>query len=159
MIRLAQKKDLEIIIQIEQICFPPAEAASALEFQKRFKAFPECFLVAEVNQKIIGFIDGAITNQPLLPDELYHDTTLHQPNGCYQTVFSLAVLPEYQKQGVGEQLMKTFIDYSKNRGKHGVVLTCKDHLIHYYAKFGYKHMGISKSCHGQAKWNDMLLLF
>ena len=36
---------------------------------------------------------------------------------------------------------------------------CKDRLIHYYAKFGYKNMGISKSVHGGAVWYDMILEF
>lgn len=40
-----------------------------------------------------------------------------------------------------------------------MILTCKDHLIHYYQKFGFVHQGVSVSCHGGAKWNDMLLEF
>jgi predicted GNAT family N-acyltransferase len=40
-----------------------------------------------------------------------------------------------------------------------VVLTCKDHLVHYYASFGFQCQGISASTHGGAVWNDMVLTF
>ena len=38
----------------------------------------------------------------------------------------------------------------ENKGRKGLILTCKDRLIHYYAKFGYKNMGVSESVHGGA---------
>ena len=56
-------------------------------------------------------------------------------------------------------LLNAFIDLAKKRHKKGMILTCKDHLIHYYQKFGFVHQGVSVSCHGGAKWNDMLLEF
>jgi len=90
---------------------------------------------------------------------LYHDSSLHQKDGAYQTVFGLDVLPQYQRQGVAAALLNAFIDLAKKRHKKGMVLTCKDHLIHYYQKFGFVHQGVSASCHGGAKWNDMLLEF
>ena len=160
-IRFADKKDLDTIIEIESICFPKAEAASEKSFRERFECFPENFLVAEIKkeQKLIGFIDGCTTDKPDLPDILYEKAELHKKDGDYQTVFGLDTLPDYRRQGVGEHLMKGLISISKKRGKKGIVLTCKDYLVHYYEKFGYKNQGVSKSCHGGAKWNDMLLLF
>ena len=160
-IRFANKNDIETIIQIESICFPKAEAATPSSLKERFQTFPENFLVAEINnnKKIIGFINGCTTDKPELPDILYEKAELHKKDGDYQTVFGIDTLPEYRRQGVGEHLMKSLINLTKKRGKKGIVLTCKDYLIHYYEKFGYKNQGVSKSCHGGAKWNDMLLLF
>lgn len=159
MIRLATLDDLESIIKIEQICFPKAESASAKELQERFTVFHDNFIVAVIDDQVVGFINGATTSQPLLPDELYHDVRLHDPQGDYQTVFGLDVLPKYRNQGIAEQLMNQMIHLSQKRGKKGIVLTCKDHLIHYYEKFGFIHQGQSSSNHGGATWNDMLLLF
>lgn len=158
-IRQAKKQDLKQIIDIEHICFPEAEAASTQEFHERFLAFPENFLVAEKNHNIVGFINGATTNHPVLPDELYHNIHLHDPQGDYQTVFGLDVLPEYRHQGIAGELIKAYINLTLEKGKKGIVLTCKDHLIHYYEKFGFVHQGHSLSNHGGASWNDMLLLF
>lgn len=44
-------------------------------------------------------------------------------------------------------------------GRKGLVLTCKDHLVHYYAKFGFENEGISESEHGGVRWNQMRLKF
>ena len=160
-IRFADKKDIDIIIEIEAICFPKEEAATEKSFRERFKVFPENFLVAEIKkeQRLVGFINGSTTDVPDLPDILYEKAHLHKKDGDYQTVFGLDTLPEFRRQGVGAHLMNALINLSKRRGKKGIVLTCKDHLVHYYEKFGYKNQGVSKSCHGGAKWNDMLLLF
>ena len=160
-IRFAEKKDLDTIIEIESICFPKEEAATEKSFRERFESFPENFLVAEIKKekKIIGFINGCTYDKPDLPDILYEKANLHKKDGDYQTVFGLDTIPEYRRQGVAAHLMNVLIDLSKKRGKKGIVLTCKDYLVHYYEKFGYKNQGVSKSCHGGAKWNDMLLLF
>lgn len=158
-IRQATKEDLEEIIIIEGECFPEAEAAKEEDFRNRYAAFKENFFVAVKNGKVVGFINGCTTNTPELPDELYHNTSLHNPYGDYQTVFGLDVLPEYRKCGIAAELLNYFIEISKERGKKGMVLTCKDHLVHYYKKFGFNHVGVSASSHGGAKWNDMILLF
>ncbi|MGM9934894.1 GNAT family N-acetyltransferase [uncultured Clostridium sp.] len=158
-IRSALKEDLQEIIRIESICFPESEAAKEDDIRKRFDAFSENFIVAADNGRIVGFINGCTTDAPKLPDELYHDTKLHKKDGAYQTVFGLDVLPEYRHKGVAAQLMNHLIELSKERGKKGMVLTCKNHLIHYYEKFGFRHQGVSESEHGGAVWNDMLLIF
>ena len=56
-IRFADKKDLDTIIEIESICFPKAEAASEKSFRERFEVFPENFLVAEIkNNRLVKII-------------------------------------------------------------------------------------------------------
>lgn len=157
-IRVAKREEINEIIEIEKNCFPDSEAASSQELKDRYQTFSENFFVAFKDDKIIGYIAGACTNQPLLPDELYHDVSLHVPNGDYQTVFSLAVLPAYQHEGVGRKLLEYIIEVSKKRGKAGVVLTCKDHLIDFYQGSGFQCLGRSLSHHGGAIWNDMLLM-
>lgn len=155
----AKKEHLEKIIEIESICFPPLEAASKQQFEERYKVFHNHFIVAIVDEEVIGFMNGAVTDQPILPDELYHDAYLHNEAGDYQTVFGIAVLPEYQHQGVAGEMMRYFIELAKLEKRKGIVLTCKDRLVGFYEKFGYQRLGVSDSCHGGAKWNDMLLLF
>ena len=54
--------------------------------------------------------------------------------------------------------MERFIDIAKEQGRIGVVLTCKDRLIHYYEKFGLVNEGLAaKSTHGGAEWYQMRL--
>lgn len=157
-IRLAKINDLEDIAMIEQVCFPQTEAANYQSIKNRLITFRENFVVAVIDGKIVGFINGCTTDQPVLSDELYDDVSLHKKNGEYMTVFGLDVLPSYQHRGIASQLMNTYIDIARKRHKKGIVLTCKECLIGFYEGFGYVYQGISASQHGGVKWNDMLLL-
>jgi len=158
-IRQATIKDISRMATIEEICFSESEAASLASFQKRFLVFPECFFVLESDGLVVGHINGCIFNAPELPDALYSDATLHCPQGGYQTVFGLAVDPQYQHKGYASALIKYFIEFSKNSEHNGMVLTCKDHLIKFYQNVGFIHQGVSDSSHGGVQWNDMLLTF
>ena len=55
--------------------------------------------------------------------------------------------------------MEHMIGDARNRGRRGLILTCKEKLIHYYESFGYVNQGISQSTHGGAVWYDMVLEF
>lgn len=158
-IRKVKPEEGKILAEIEEICFPPEEAASEKDVLERLQAFPDKFLAAEADGKIIGFINGAVTDEPHLPDEMYHDTGLHKPDGMYQTAFGLNVLPQYRRQGIAGKLVDALIELSKKEGKKGVVLTCKDHLIPFYESHGFVNYGVADSEHGGARWNDMQLHF
>ncbi|MBP2031787.1 ribosomal protein S18 acetylase RimI-like enzyme [Clostridium algifaecis] len=158
-IRRVYIEDLDDVTEVEARCFPETEAATKASFEQRIKIFPENFFIAEIDGKIIGFINGCITNETAIYDELYNDATLHVPDGNYQTIFGLAVIPNYRNQGVAAQLMNHMIEISRLEGRKGVILDCKEKLIHYYTKFGYANTGISKSVHGGSKWYNMILKF
>lgn len=158
-IRKVTPEDLDAVSEVEAVCFPEAEAAAKASFRQRINTFPDSFFVAESDGKIIGFINGCITNETTIYDELFSNAALHIPNGDYQTIFGLDVIPEYRNKGIAAQLMNYMIDVSKSKGRKGVILTCKEHLINYYSKFGFENKGISESGHGGAKWYDMILEF
>ena len=46
-----------------------------------------------------------------------------------------------------------------SQGRKGLVLTCKEKLLHYYAKFGFVNEGVSASTHGGVVWYQMRLRF
>lgn len=53
-----------------------------------------------------------------------------------------------------------FINDAREQERKGVVLTCKDVLVDYYAGFGFENEGQSdKSFHGGVTWNQMQLTF
>lgn len=158
-IRMPKQNEVQKLAFIEAECFPVAEAANYATLRKRYRVFPENFLVSEVDGKIVGFINGNTGNSTILVDAYYEDEHLHDPHGAYMSVFGLSVEPEYQHQGIAHALMNAYIDLAKSRGKKGVILTCKDRLISFYESFGYKCLGTSDSTHGGAIWNDMILEF
>ncbi len=158
-IRCANINDLDKIFEIESECFPEAEAATYNSLKERIIAFENSFFVGEIDGEIIGFINGCITDSKFIENELYYDIRFHNPGGAYQSVFGLDVLPKHQHKGYASTLMEYFIYTTKKKAKKGVILTCKDNLIGFYEKFGYKHIGVSNSTHGNVKWNDMILEF
>ena len=158
-IRKATIQDLDAIAYVESICFPQAEAASKETIGERLAVYPNHFWVIADGDTIIGFIDGPVVNQPSIVDEMFENAQMHVEDGLYQSVFGLSVLPEYRRNGYAAELMRALIADARNAGRKGCILTCKEHLIHYYETFGYQNQGISKSEHGGAVWYDMLLEF
>lgn len=156
-IRRVRPGDVDGTAYVESVCFPAAEAADRDALNKRIQAFPDSFFVAEEDGKIIGFINGAVTDSQVIRDEMFEDVDLHNPDGAYQSIFGLDVLPEHQRRGIAAELMRRMIEETKERGRKGLILTCKDRLIPYYEKFGYRNLGLSESVHGNAVWYDMIL--
>lgn len=153
--------ELKAVARVEAVCFPPAEAAPEAALCQRAAAFPDSFLVARRKDtgEIIGFINGSCTDDETISDEMFEDITLHRPDGAYQAIFGLDVLPEYRHQGVAKALMNALIDRARQQNRAGLILTCKEHLLQFYGSFGYVNGGVSKSVHGGAVWYDMILRF
>jgi ribosomal protein S18 acetylase RimI-like enzyme len=154
-IRKIDPEDLDGVVKLENLCFPAAEAASREAFEYRIAAFPDSFYVAVENDKIIGMINGCVTNSPVISDDLFKPEGGHNPNGKNQAIFGLLVDPEYRKQGIAAALMRYLMDTARQAGREKMILTCKKHLIKYYEGFGFVNLGLSKSVHGGAVWYDM----
>lgn len=150
-IRKATTADLDLVTYIEATCFPPAEAAPRGAFAERLKYYAGQFLIAFDGDTPIGFIDGFVTDDEILADEMFGDASLHNPNGAWQMIFGLNTLPEYRNRGVGGQLIEAFIELAREENRKGVILTCKEEKIHYYAKFGFVNEGESTSDHVRRK--------
>ena len=87
------------------------------------------------------------------------DAALHDADGAWQRIFGVITLPEFRKQGLAGQLLRRAIADAKAQGRRGLVLTCKDRLVHYYAGFGFVSEGVSGSTHGGVVWYQMRLTF
>lgn len=158
-IRTATILDLQAITEVEARCFPKAEAASENDFKKRLSVYPNHFWLLEDDKKLVGFVNGMVTNEPILRDEMYEDANLHNENGQWQMIFGVNTIPEYRRQGCAERILKKVIFDAKEQGRKGLVLTCKEKLIRYYEKFGFENEGVSVSTHGGVVWYNMRLTF
>lgn len=158
-IRTADIADLKAVAAVEAACFPAAEAASEAEFAQRLAAYSNHFWLLEEDGQLISFIDGMVTDEPILRDEMYENAALHNESGAWQMIFGVNTLPAYRKQGCAGRLMERVIADARAQGRKGCVLTCKAALVHYYEKFGYINEGRSNSTHGGAEWYDMRLTF
>ena len=158
-IRTATFKDLDAVSAVEAACFPAAEAATPAEFAERLRHYGGHFWLMFDSEKLIGFVDGMVTDKADLSDDLYAQASLHDENGAWQMIFGVNALPEYRRQGVAAALLVRAIADAKAQGRKGLVLTCKDKLVHYYAKFGFVSEGVSESTHGGVVWYQMRLTF
>ena len=113
------------------------------------------FLLLESDGILISMINGMVTDEPDLNDKMYHNADMHNENGKWQMIFGVESHPDFRKSGYAAVLIEKFIEEAKNQNRYGLVLTCKEPLIHYYEKFGFRNEGISHSEHGSALWYQM----
>ena len=159
-IRYAVMDDVDAIAAIEAECFPPAEAATKAEFEERVRYYGNHFWLLFDGDKLIAFVDGFVTDEPDLTDEMYEKASMHNENGAWQMIFGVNTLPEYRRHGYAGRLIRRAIDDARLQGRKGLVLTCKEKLVAYYAGFGFADEGIStQSTHGNVQWHQMRLTF
>lgn len=159
-IRTATMDDLDAVTAVEAECFPPAEAATREEFEGRLRTYGDHFWLMFEDEKLVSFVDGFVTDQKDLTDEMYEKAEMHDENGKWQMIFGVNTIPSCRKKGYAGMLIERAISDAREQGRIGLVLTCKDRLVHYYAKFGFVDEGISEqSTHGNAVWHQMRLTF
>ena len=159
-IRYATMADLDDIASVESECFPVLEAATKEEFEQRIKYFGNHFWLMFDEGKLIAFVDGFVTDESDLTDEMYENASMHNENGTWQMIFGVNTLPEYRRCGYAKELIEKAILDARKQNRKGLVLTCKESLVPYYSKFGFIDEGITdKSTHGNVLWHQMRLDF
>lgn len=159
-VRYAEMTDLDAIAAVEAECFSAAEAATKDDFIERIRYYGDHFWLMFDEDKLIAFADGFVADEADLTDEMYANASMHNEDGAWQMIFGVNTLPEYRRHGYAGELIRCAIDDAKRQGRRGLVLTCKEHLVSYYAKFGFADEGITeKSTHGNAEWHQMRLSF
>ena len=158
-IRYAASTDLDYITAIEAACFPSAEAAGSDSFKDRLFYYPDHFWLLLENEKIVSFVNGMVTDNPDLTDEMYENAAMHSELGRWQMIFGVDTIPSCRKKGYAGMLLQKAVQDAKDQNRSGLVLTCKNALIHYYESFGFINEGISQSVHGNVTWYQMRLSF
>lgn len=158
-IRYATMEDIKALTNVELECFPLAEAATEKDFIERVKYYGNHFWLMFDRDKLITFVDGFVTDEKNLTDEMYEKANMHNEEGAWQMIFGVNTIPSYRKHGYAGKLIHCAIEDARRQGRKGLVLTCKDRLIPYYSKFGFKNEGISQSVHGNVVWYQMRLTF
>ena len=104
-IRTASLADAAALAAVEAACFPPAEAATAAEITDRLAYYADHFwLLEEDDGTLVSFVDGMVTDESKLRDEMYETAALHNENGTWQMIFGVNTLPAYRCRGcAGEQ--------------------------------------------------------
>jgi len=137
-LRRFQPPDLEKVIHINQVCLP--ENYSSYFFMDLYEHYPETFIVAEVYSEVVGYIMCRIETG--LPDFGLLGITRRGH------VISIAVLPEYQRKGVGQALMQEAMSRMrtyKAKECYLEVRSSNTSAINLYKKLGFE---TSRTVHG-----------
>lgn len=70
-IRTAELSDLDAVAQVEAECFPAAEAATKKALEARLQSYNNHFWLLLDEGKLVSFVDGMVTDQKDLTDDLY----------------------------------------------------------------------------------------
>ena len=71
----------------------------------------------ELNGQLVGMLNSGCTNKEDISDEELKKLIGHDKDGRNLVIFALAVLPEFQKQGIARRLMPRFFEEAKNLKK------------------------------------------
>lgn len=143
MIRVAEKKDLKQIKAITKICFDGVSIDGNIEklfgkigglswrqrkashIDEDYKADGEIFVEEQDNQ-IVGYITTQINRYTKIG-----------------WIPNIAVLPEYQRRGIGKRLIKKALDYFRSEGMLlAKIETLEQNEVgkHFYPKMGFKEV-------------------
>ena len=115
-IRHATKHDISAISEVEAKCFPPSEAASEKAFTGRIENYGNHFWLMYENDKLIAFVDGFVTDESDLTDEMFADATMHDENGAWQMIFGVNTLPEYRNNGMQASCFAVLLMKQRSKG-------------------------------------------
>lgn len=118
-IRTAQMEDIDAITAVETECFPRAEAATREEFAERLKYYKDHFWLMFDEGHLVAFVDGMVSNQKDLTDEMYVKAEMHEEQGDWQMIFGVNTIPAYRRCGLAEQLLKELLQMQKPREEKG----------------------------------------
>ena len=162
--------------EIEILIVNDGSTDSSLEIMKEFKnKYPNIIKIFDkvnggqasarnyalpfAQGEYLGFVDSDDWVDSTMYEEMYEKAELHNEDGAWQMIFGVNTIPSHRRHGYAGQLIQRAIEDARVQGRKGLVLTCKDRLVPYYAKFGFKNEGVSDSTHGNVVWYQMRLEF
>jgi len=84
--------------------------------------------VAELDGKIVG------STTLLIEPKFIHK------GGLVGHIEDVVVDKKFQRQKIGEKIMKFLLEFAKNRGCYKTILDCTDDVKPFYEKLGFKHI-------------------
>ena len=133
-----KKEDIDQIVDIENSCF--SAPWSPQDFENELQKEYGIDLVAEYKQSIEGYAIGW-----MIRDDIH--------------IANVAVHPQFRLKGIGEQLIRALIEYSKDFNVAVLEVRCSNHTAQrLYKKLGFKEIGIRDNYY-EEEGEDAVLMF
>ena len=155
--RDARPADTARCYQIEISAYEGDEAATEQKIATRIAQYPEGFLILELDNEIVGFINCGCAHDVVMSDEAFKELIGHDPQAPNVVIMSVVLDPAHQGKGYASLLMRTFVERMKQLRKRTIHLMCKDRHIELYQKMGYHYVKPSASDHGGMAWHEMVM--
>lgn len=124
-IREAEKRDFDRIEEIleatNMLNYPETDGREAMK--RIVERMGRYFLVAEVEEKVVGMIRGST-------------------DGSRPIIYQLSVDPQFHGRGTGKKLMAELAKRFKEDGTKTVSVTARYYTIGYYEKLGFKKLDL-----------------
>ena len=142
-LREASLEDWKAIVAIEEANFS-TEAAGAETLQKWIEQGQTNFLIAELNEKIAGYIVGSAVFSRHLTNEMIDNSSKQQQDSDFMTIQRLSIHLDFKEQGLGTLLLAAYKEIAVAQNQKGLQLVCSDELISYYEMNAFINEGISE---------------
>ncbi|WEV60482.1 GNAT family N-acetyltransferase [Streptococcaceae bacterium ESL0729] len=154
-IRPVEAIDLDHVMRLELDNFGRV-ATTRAAMEERINKTPDTFYVAEIDGKLVGYLEGAVIADKYLTDDLFSHVDKNPEKGGYFAITSLSVDKKVHGQSIGTKLLTFAQNEARKKSRAGITLTCHDYLLGYYEKYGFKNEGKSASNLGGEEWYNML---
>ncbi|MEA1986104.1 MAG: N-acetyltransferase [Candidatus Marinimicrobia bacterium] len=125
-IRQENKLDFNEVYKINKLAFEEEAEAKLVELLRNIKTFiPELSLIATIDDNIVGHI--LFTKIKIIDSNQNEFESL--------SLAPMAVKPEFQKKGIGGQLIKAGLDKARKMNFKSVIVLGHEN---YYPKFGFE---------------------
>jgi ribosomal protein S18 acetylase RimI-like enzyme len=155
--RNASLTDATRCFEIETLAYDGDEAATHEKISKRIVEYPQGFLILEVDNQIVGFVNSGCAYDVEMSDEDFKELIGHDPVAPNVVIMSVVVDPAHQGLGLSTALMSEFVKRMTDAKKETIHLMCKEHHVPLYEKFGYRYTQPSASDHGGVRWHEMMM--
>ena len=127
--------DIPVLASYEKLLFPYSPWNTA-QFKEEFAGIPSTrfMSVAESDNTIIGYC-GVFLPAP----------------GVEADILTVAVLPEYRRQGIAQEFMRQIEAWARDRGARAMMLEVEqtnDSAIALYTKLGYMKISVRMDYYG-----------
>ena len=137
-IREAQQTDINQICLIQESISNSLEILNREIIEERIRKHAATFLLASLNEEIIGYIIGDELTKFTQSD--FEEAILDTND--FITILDLVIHPDYQGQGFGTLLLGAMKEVTRQQNRPGIYLLCEDELLSYFEMNGFVEQGI-----------------
>lgn len=148
--------DLPAILRIEHLGFTAEEAGTEAQYRDRIQKLAATFLVAKMDNQVVGFVVGPATKEEYVEDWMYENTPENLQEGGHQIIFTIAVDPEYRGHSIGSKLLDAIDKNARQAKRKSISLTSLERNVPFYEKNGFENMGVADSEHADEIWYNLV---